>query len=320
MPRPMRGIFGFPAEGVISLFGGHDVEGDVNDFHGSSSDVLEQLSLEVRALRHKTLSLSGIVKSDLRPLTGLIEVAHDWPMARRSGLFRTALSLHSKCQVQLAIQAEMENALESMDFDEMRCLLENAENLGFAHLHLVRAMQQHVENCDAPESSLALTRHHISKRQRSSNNIANPSDLTGFEVMTITGDGNCLFRAVAKMIYGDQEAHELVRSECCDFMIRHQPNFEPFITDDEPFAQYIDDLRRPAVWGGETEIAALSTLYQRDIWIYHEPSLELIYPSPLQPLERRFPFDEPIRLTYNGGVEKSFGTHYQVLVARPRLK
>lgn len=42
----------------------------------------------------------------------------------------------------------------------------------------------------------------------------------GYEVKRMMEDGNCLFRAVADQVYGDPEAHDLVRQMCMDYMVR----------------------------------------------------------------------------------------------------
>lgn len=36
----------------------------------------------------------------------------------------------------------------------------------------------------------------------------------------VQGDGNCMFRAVADQIYGDEDMHEQVRTYCLDYMVR----------------------------------------------------------------------------------------------------
>lgn len=33
-------------------------------------------------------------------------------------------------------------------------------------------------------------------------------------------DGACLFRAIADQVYGDQELHFTVRSQCMDYIVR----------------------------------------------------------------------------------------------------
>jgi len=42
----------------------------------------------------------------------------------------------------------------------------------------------------------------------------------GFQMKTMAGDGNCMFRAVADQVYGDEEMHEQVRACCLDYMVR----------------------------------------------------------------------------------------------------
>lgn len=36
----------------------------------------------------------------------------------------------------------------------------------------------------------------------------------------VAGDGNCMFRAVADQIYGDEDMHEQIRACCMDYMVR----------------------------------------------------------------------------------------------------
>lgn len=42
----------------------------------------------------------------------------------------------------------------------------------------------------------------------------------GFEIKTMNEDGACLFRAIADQVYGDQELHYTVRSQCMDYIVR----------------------------------------------------------------------------------------------------
>lgn len=41
----------------------------------------------------------------------------------------------------------------------------------------------------------------------------------GFQMKVVAGDGNCMFRAVADQIYGDEDMHEQVRACCLDYMV-----------------------------------------------------------------------------------------------------
>ena len=77
-------------------------------------------------------------------------------------------------------------------------------------------------------------------------------------------DGNCLFRAVARQIYGDQEQYQKVREETVDYVINHRRYFTEFETDiDERLSKQLMNHS----WGGNLEIAAISKLYDVGILV-----------------------------------------------------
>ena len=54
-------------------------------------------------------------------------------------------------------------------------------------------------------------------------------------IREMVGDGNCLFRSISDQLTSSEHAHFNVREALCDFVEANQPDFEPFIEDDEPF-------------------------------------------------------------------------------------
>merc|ERR1719150_1345453 len=50
-------------------------------------------------------------------------------------------------------------------------------------------------------------------------------------------DGACLFRAVADQLYGDEEMHQAVRTQCLDYIERNADYFSQYVT--ENFAEYV---------------------------------------------------------------------------------
>jgi OTU-like cysteine protease/SEC-C motif len=95
----------------------------------------------------------------------------------------------------------------------------------------------------------------------------------------INADGNCLFRALSDQLYQDRGSrHAEVRSEVVDFLENQQSQFELFVvtdsddTDDNEgarcYGDYIDRLRQDGTWGGNLELVAAATLYQRRITVY----------------------------------------------------
>ncbi|GMY15780.1 OTU domain-containing protein 5-B [Fagus crenata] len=128
----------------------------------------------------------------------------------------------------------------------------------------------------------------------------------GLEVKRMLEDGNCLFRAVADQVYGDSEGYDLIRQMCIDYMERERDHFSQFIT--EGFTSYCKRKRRDKVYGNNTEIQALSEMYNRPIHIYSYST------EPINIFQRSYNTDTPpIRLSYH------HGNHYNSLVDPRRL-
>mmetsp|Transcript_1964 Transcript_1964/g.3471 ORF Transcript_1964/g.3471 Transcript_1964/m.3471 type:complete len:316 (-) Transcript_1964:656-1603(-) len=86
-------------------------------------------------------------------------------------------------------------------------------------------------------------------------------------VVPMDSDGNCLFRAVAHQVYGDVERHDIVRSDCCDYLEKNRPRFEPLL-ESGGFEAYVENKRKPQVWGDDPEIRAMEELYDRPMMIF----------------------------------------------------
>ena len=84
------------------------------------------------------------------------------------------------------------------------------------------------------------------------------TDALGKENLTIVpveGDGNCLFRAVAHQIYGNEAFHRIVRAKCIDYMEIEADFFSQFVEGGkEFFPLYLRAKRMDACWGDDPEI------------------------------------------------------------------
>lgn len=67
---------------------------------------------------------------------------------------------------------------------------------------------------------------------------------------------------VAFGIYGIESMHALVRRECVDCLWRNRERFEAFCLDAGSFEEYVENMSRDNVWGGEIELQAMSLLYR----------------------------------------------------------
>merc|ERR1712025_738555 len=126
----------------------------------------------------------------------------------------------------------------------------------------------------------------------------------GYVIKKMGEDGACLFRAVADQLYGDEEMHQAVRTQCMDYIERNADYFSQYVTED--FDEYVRRKRRSHVHGNHLEIQALAEMYCRPIHIYYysaEP-INIFQHIPQSESEVSI----PMRLCYHRGV------HYNSLV------
>jgi len=68
----------------------------------------------------------------------------------------------------------------------------------------------------------------------------------------VQGDGNCLFRALADQLWGNQKRHVEVRKLVCDYLETHKESMEafvrPFLSEEETYENYVERMRQPSEW------------------------------------------------------------------------
>jgi transposase InsO family protein len=86
----------------------------------------------------------------------------------------------------------------------------------------------------------------------------------------IEPDGNCVFRALARAIYGDQNKHQQVRSEVVTYIKNHRSHFQPFLitATSGTWDNYINRISKTGTWGGDLEISAASACYGIDTFVW----------------------------------------------------
>ncbi|XP_023336969.1 OTU domain-containing protein 5 [Eurytemora carolleeae] len=126
----------------------------------------------------------------------------------------------------------------------------------------------------------------------------------GYTIKLMGEDGACLFRAVADQLYGDQDMHRRVRSQCMNYIESNNDYYAQYVTED--FKEYVRRKRLTQVHGNHLEIQALSELYNRPIHIYCYSSEPI---NIFQNVNRSSSeLSIPIRLSYHRGV------HYNSVV------
>ena len=97
-----------------------------------------------------------------------------------------------------------------------------------------------------------------------------------FDKIQIEADGNCLFRAIAFLLCGDQEKHDVIREEVCNHVATHSEEYEGelFETITE-LDEYLDEIREGGSWGDHLELAVLSRIFVFNVVVYHPRRLDI---------------------------------------------
>jgi len=93
-------------------------------------------------------------------------------------------------------------------------------------------------------------------------------ELMGLKVREVIGDGNCLFRALADQLDGDDHAHARHRQDVVRYITEHRADFEPFIEDDVPFTQHVQNLAQDGTYAGNDSIVAFARLHKLTVVIH----------------------------------------------------
>ena len=119
-------------------------------------------------------------------------------------------------------------------------------------------------------------------------------------------DGNCLFRAIAFQLYGDQDLCYFLRDKCMDYVLACRDYFKDFIdtTVHGSIEGYCEHKKQDKIWGDDLEIEALSEIYGRPVEIYAYSS------QPMRTFHEESEEQQvqPIRISYHGR------SHYNAVV------
>ncbi|KAI7856370.1 hypothetical protein BDC45DRAFT_549285 [Circinella umbellata] len=100
------------------------------------------------------------------------------------------------------------------------------------------------------------------------------SQLSNLNLCTkdISGDGNCLFRALSDQFHGYDTEHKTIRHDICQFLKENQEEYQYFVEDDQPFDYHLECMKKEGTFGGNMELAAFARMCQVDIKVY-QPGL-----------------------------------------------
>ena len=110
-------------------------------------------------------------------------------------------------------------------------------------------------------------------RRKEFEKLAAPLALVGLKLVEIKPDGNCLFRAVAHQVVGDQEQHASFRAEAVKYMRDNKETFfGDIIVGDKERDDHCNKMEKDAEWGDDLELTAMARLWGLDARVHRADS------------------------------------------------
>ena len=84
----------------------------------------------------------------------------------------------------------------------------------------------------------------------------------------ISGDGNCLFRALSRETFGSERFYNWMRNRIVDFMETHANLFIGFLDCNETIESHVAKMRINGVWATTMELFAAATYLSKTIYLF----------------------------------------------------
>ena len=124
----------------------------------------------------------------------------------------------------------------------------------------------------------------------------------------IEGDGNCLYRAISKILFGEQKYHSQVRTLLADFVEGNTWLFKNHFIGEAGTA-YCKRIRKSGQWGSQIELIAVATILQVPVFLFsqqEEGSRKWIRYEPKSTADINLDFHPKLRYLREINTPKSF--------------
>ena len=134
--------------------------------------------------------------------------------------------------------------------------------------------------------------------------------------ITIEGDGNCLFCAMAYAIY---KTHVKMRKMLARFLLKNKLEFQPFLF--TPVEDHVEEMQHKRIWSTALELLAVASLMQLPVYTYtpiHQGVYKWVFYNPLIESSLKFPkepYDYPTQADDKNDIEllHTRGCHYDCI-------
>ncbi|EGF80433.1 hypothetical protein BATDEDRAFT_25004 [Batrachochytrium dendrobatidis JAM81] len=124
------------------------------------------------------------------------------------------------------------------------------------------------------KASKSTTTKNYKKHQKSEYTDDNSEQLErqladlGLAVKDMTGDGNCLFRALSDQFFGTPIHHHRCRTDTVQHIRSNPTLYASFIEDNHTIDQYSAQMLKPGIYGGNIEIVAFARHHNLHIAVH----------------------------------------------------
>lgn len=153
------------------------------------------------------------------------------------------------------------------------------------------------------QEAMKLSMQAAEKDRKKYENLETALVSRGLRIKHMKDDGNCLFRAIADQMFGDDTLHADARALIVNYMTSAREHFIQFVTED--FDTYLVKMSCDGEYGTNLEIQALTDVACRPVEVYTDEAGA----EPMNIFQGSHYGERPIRLSYHRG------NHYNSVVA-----
>ena len=141
------------------------------------------------------------------------------------------------------------------------------------------------------------------------------------DVEGIQGDGNCLFRALSRILCGNEDNHSFIRRTLVTFATHNKSWLQKFCHP-LPIEYHLNGMKSDRIWGTDLEIHAAASLWKIPIYVCtqnpNDPKYFWVLFKPINSSELVLP-EECQQLTLSAGVHHfellhAWRCHYDVII------
>ena len=134
-----------------------------------------------------------------------------------------------------------------------------------------------------------------------------------FQIISILGDGNCLYRAVMVGMGYAEVHYDSLRSLVCEYQRSNPSVFDEHYFEEEEYnitrEQYIQEISTGRRWGGALEIACIVEILQVSINVFLRGNLE----QPMMEFHPNVEANSFVNLLYKPGANAHYDTLLKVI-------